>query len=305
MIPDDAGKNGLLLLNKQAGLSSFASLALIKKALGTGKVGHTGTLDRFASGLLLVLAGRAVKLAPWFLERDKWYEGTVRFGLETDTLDPEGAVVAEGPPPSPGRLREVLDQFRGDILQAPPEYSRISVGGQRAARLARLGRPVEMQKRPVTIYELELVSYEPPLARIRVHCSKGTYIRSLARDMALAAGSRGHLASLCRTRIAGFSLPYALDLSGLADEVLFAAVHRALTPINEEVFHTLGLPAYRADEETIRRIIRGRPLAAGEGPLSGMKEKAAGIFDSRGGLAAVIEQKQAGVFSYGYVYARD
>jgi tRNA pseudouridine55 synthase len=282
---------------------------LIKKALGTGKVGHTGTLDKFASGLLLVLTGRAVKLVPWFLEQDKWYEGTIRFGVETDTLDPEGAVVAEGPPPSPGRLGEILDQFRGNILQAPPAYSRISVGGQRAGRLARLGRPVEMQRRPVTIHALELVSYEPPLARIRVHCSKGTYIRSLARDLALAAGSRGHLASLCRTRIAGFSLSEALELSGPAGEALFAAVRRALRPITEDVVRSLGVPAYRAGDETVRRIVRGTPLdrLTGEGklPLDGMEGRAAGIFDPRGGLAAVIEQRRAGVFSYGYVYARD
>ncbi|GHV81470.1 hypothetical protein AGMMS49991_00280 [Spirochaetia bacterium] len=206
-------RSGLVLLDKKPGLTSFQALNQVKKAFSTPKVGHTGTLDKFASGLLLVLVGRAVKLAPWFNGCDKRYEGTIRFGAETDTLDPEGAVIAEEAPPGREALEAVLEQFRGDILQAPPAYSAVHIDGARAHELARSGVDVEMKKRPVSVYALELVSYQPPEAQIRVHCSKGTYIRSLARDIALAAGSRAHLTALKRTQIAGFHLADAVDLA--------------------------------------------------------------------------------------------
>jgi tRNA pseudouridine55 synthase len=299
MTADNA--SGLVLLNKKPGYTSFESLRPLKKALG--KVGHTGTLDKFASGLLLVLAGRAVKLIPWFSGCDKWYEGTIRFGIETDTLDPGGEPVAEGPPPSREALEAVLDTFRGDILQAPPAYSRVHVQGERAYRLARSGVQVVMERRPVSVYALDLLSYEPPLACIRVHCSKGTYIRSLARDIALAAGSRGHLRALRRTRIAGFSLEEALDLPG--DAPLPAG---ALRPIDAGVFRALGIPVYTVDGAAALEMIRGKPLdhlLPREWPAeTGAEGRCpAGIFRSDGAFVAVAE-RAAGLWSYGYVYAR-
>jgi tRNA pseudouridine55 synthase len=164
---------GVLLLNKSPGYTSFESLGAVKKALATGKVGHTGTLDKFATGLLVVLAGWALKLSPWFDRCDKRYRGTIRFGVETDTLDGEGSPIATAEPPSREALERALDQFRGDILQAPPAYSAIHIGGRRAHELARSGKAPEMPKRPVTIYELELCYYEPPLAEVYARCSKG------------------------------------------------------------------------------------------------------------------------------------
>ncbi|MDR3192323.1 MAG: tRNA pseudouridine(55) synthase TruB [Treponema sp.] len=292
-------KNGLLLLDKKPGLTSFESLRDLKKALGTSRVGHTGTLDKFASGLLLVLAGRALKLAPWFTRCRKDYEGTVRFGAETDTLDPEGAIVAEGPVPSREALEEALRLFRGDILQAPPIYSAIHVEGRRASELARAGEAPEMKKRPVSVYSLELCSWEPPLASLRVRCSSGTYIRSLARDIALAAGSRAHLAGLRRTRVAGFSLEDASDSSG-----------GVLLPIDGGVIGRLGLPRFETEPGVLDKMIRGRPLEpmlaglrplypAGEQPAA--EDFAAAVFS--GGIFAGIVEKQDGKWRYGYVYA--
>jgi len=165
--------SGIVLLNKSPGITSFQALNEIKKAFSTGKVGHTGTLDKFASGLLLVLVGRAGKLAPWFSGCDKEYEGAIKFGVETDTLDPEGMVVAEASPPDRETLEKALAAFRGDILQAPPVYSAVHIDGERAHKLARSGAAVEMPKRPVSIYALDLLSYEPPLARIRVSVPRG------------------------------------------------------------------------------------------------------------------------------------
>ncbi|MDR2363676.1 MAG: tRNA pseudouridine(55) synthase TruB [Spirochaetaceae bacterium] len=304
--------SGILLLNKAPGITSFQSLNGIKKAFSTPKVGHAGTLDKFASGLLLVLVGRAVKLTPWFSGCDKHYEGIIRFGIETDTLDPEGSPVARGAIPSREAVEEVLPRFRGDILQAPPAYSAIHLGGKRASRLARAGEPVEMEKRPVTVYALDLISYEPPLAYLHVHCSKGTYIRSLARDIALAAGSRGYLQALTRTRMAGFHLSQALDFSSLS--LGRGPLFDALRPPEPGVFDALGLPVVFTDAPAAEKIRRGISLERlikekGVIPPGDSQSTAAGLFRAgepaagSGDFLGIIEKK-AGAWSYGYVYAR-
>ena len=294
---------GLLLLRKAPGLTSFDSLNIIKKALSTGKVGHTGTLDKFASGLLLVLIGQAGKLCPWFSSCDKEYSGLIRFGIETDTLDPEGKIIAEAEIPSRKTVEEVLPGFRGNILQAPPAYSAIHVGGKRAHELSRQGRAPEMEKRPVTIKELELVSWDPPFAGIRVCCTAGTYIRSLARDIALAAGSRAHLSNLVRNRIGGFHLSQAFD-----PEMSICGVAEAIKPIDPEVFNALGLPYVYASQEQIQKIIHGQSL--NELVCNGLVKDLAtaptvGVFGREKGketLVAVLEQKN-GKWSYGHVFA--
>ncbi|GHU80577.1 hypothetical protein FACS189468_0750 [Spirochaetia bacterium] len=293
--------SGYLLLNKQAGLTSFESLGMIKKAFSTGKVCHTGTLDKFASGLLIILVGRAVKLSSWFSGCDKRYRGTIRLGIETDTLDPEGQIIAEAPLPSRETLEGVLPQFRGEILQAPPVYSAIHVQGERAHKLARSGAEVEMEKRPVTTYALKITAWEPPLASIEVHCSKGTYIRSLARDMALAAGSRGHLVSLTRTRVAGFRLEEA-------SEPVPEGLTGALRPIDTRAFEALGLPWVTVDEERACKIIQGKALSQALGAKAPEfpdtpDSLSIGIFRENGEFVGIIEKKADGSLSYGYVYA--
>jgi tRNA pseudouridine55 synthase len=305
-----SGRNsGFILLNKKPGITSFQALNWIKKVYSTGKVGHTGTLDKFASGLLLVLVGRAVKLTPWFSGCDKEYEGIIQFGTETDTLDNEGVPVAAAPPPDRETLEAVLPRFRGDQLQTPPMYSAIHVDGKRAHTLARSGMAVDMRKRPVSIYVLELLSYEPPLARIRVRCSKGTYIRSLARDIALAAGSRGHLIALTRTGIAAFRLAGAVDVPDA--DFGGPAPGDGLKPITPEVFAALGVSRMTADNNAVPGLLRGKPLYPlvesgalrffpGEGENS---PDWTGVFDTAGNLIAVIGKKEGGAWAYGYVYA--
>ncbi|MDR1411622.1 MAG: tRNA pseudouridine(55) synthase TruB [Spirochaetaceae bacterium] len=301
----EPGVSGLVLLGKQPGLTSFQALNQVKKIFSTGKVGHTGTLDKFASGLLLVLVGRAVKLSPWFSSCDKYYSARIRFGFETATLDPEGETVAEAPLPGREALEEALLKFRGDILQAPPAYSAIHVNGVRSYELARSGVRVEPEKRPVTIYSLDLDSWDPPFAQIRVRCSKGAYIRSLARDIALEAGSRAHLANLERTGISLFKLEDAVTPENLDED--------ALKPISPAVFRALKLPALEADGKTAASLAQGRaiePLAGGlrfsggaELPAQGITESAAGVFDGDGNFIAVITREN-GRWAYGYVYAR-
>jgi tRNA pseudouridine55 synthase len=319
-IAKDSGASGYLLVSKPPGITSFQTLGGIKKAFTPSKVGHTGTLDKFASGLLLVLVGRAVKLAPWFSGSDKEYRGTVFLGAETDTLDPEGAEVAWGPVPSREALDAALDQFRGPIWQAPPVYSAVHREGTRAYLLARAGKQVVMEKRRVTIYSLDLEAYDPPLARIAVRCSKGVYIRSLARDIALAAGSRGYLSALTRTGIAGFSLAEATEMAaGEGDP--FAA---ALRPLDADTFARLGIPCFTADAGAVEAMVRGKSLGAlfAGGHIAlppGLEtggEISAGVFRESGELAALIRGRPAGsgiddavgagkmLWTYGYVYAR-
>jgi tRNA pseudouridine55 synthase len=297
---------GLLLLNKNPGVTSFEALYTVKRAFAGSKVGHTGTLDKFAEGLLPVLVGRAVKLSPWFSHGDKQYRGKIRFGVETDTLDPEGQIVAESGVPSREAVEAALPLFRGEILQAPPLYSAVHLEGRRASERARAGETPEMKKRPVTVYQLDMISWEPPFAEIAVHCSSGAYIRSLARDLAMAAGSRAYLAALTRTRFAGFNLSRAIR----DDDPNLPA---ALLPINRTVFEALGLPRFDLDEKYVQYIIQGKPLShilegrrlrySGAG---GDGETAAGVFCGDL-LAAVIEQKSGTgggkAWSYGYVYA--
>ena len=293
----DEAPSGLILLHKQPGLTSFDSLRDIKRLLGSGKAGHTGTLDKFAEGLLLVLTGRALKLSKWFTHCDKQYEGTIRFGLETDTLDPEGSVVAEAPLPSREAVEQALAQFRGDVEQAPPAYSALHIDGERASVLARRGEAPDMQKRPVCIHRLELISWEPPLARIVVHCSSGTYIRSLARDIALATGSRGHLVSLLRTRVAGFRLEDAF--------VMGTGEFPFLQPIDKSVFAALDIPCVDIPSEDAKKIMQGKPLAQvlkDTSPAASCGENAAAAVFCGDTFLAMIEF--AGRWNYGYVYAR-
>ena len=202
--------DGQILLDKPAGITSFSSLNGLKRSLGTGRVGHAGTLDKFATGLLIALIGKYTKVADLFSGLDKCYQATLVFGSRTDTLDPEGEVVEEGPIPDLGTIREAADRLRGPIDQTPPVYSAVHVGGKRAYRIARAGEEPRLSPRRVTIYRLEIVDYRAPELDIEVECSKGTYVRALARDLGSLSGSCAHLARLRRTRVGPYEVGEAV-----------------------------------------------------------------------------------------------
>ena len=288
---DNSSASGLILMHKMPGITSFDSLRNIKHFLGTGKVGHTGTLDKFAEGLLLVLTGRALKLSQIFTHSDKQYEAQICFGSETDTLDPEGCIVSRAPLPSLEALEQAIPQFIGEIEQIPPAYSAIYMGGKRAADLVRRGEAVEMKKRPVSIYQLELLSWEPPFARIFVHCSCGTYIRSLARDIATTAGSRAHLSALLRTKIADFKL----------EEVVSPLT---IFPIDKTVFDRLEIPCIEVNPENAANLINGKPLTnilkSVSDEIAAVEKKSIAIF-SNNKFIAMIENKNNN-WVYGFVY---
>lgn len=206
-------------MDKAEGVTSFRSLSGIKKEHRGEKVGHAGTLDRFASGLMVILIGGATRLNPAFSSFDKEYIARIRFGEETDTLDPEGEVIARAPVPSEEDVAAVLPRFRGEQEQIPPVYSALHVGGRRAYEEARRGRSIEMAPRRIAISSIEMLSFTGREAVIRASVSKGTYIRSLARDIARAAGSCAHLSGLRRLRIGPWRLE---DIGKGTDELLQA-----------------------------------------------------------------------------------
>jgi tRNA pseudouridine55 synthase len=275
---------------------------MVKKALGTGKVGHAGTLDKFAEGLLIVLTGRCTKLIPWFLNCDKCYTGIVKFGVETETLDPEGEIVKECAIPSRKKIEAAIPQFIGNIMQAPPAYSSIHIDGKRAYQLAREGADVEMKTRPIEIYDFQLEKYENGEGTIKVVCSKGTYIRSLARDLAHAADSCAHLVYLNRTSIAGFLLEQAVNPSTENDP--HESIRNAVKPVDTSMFDLLNIPHISVDDKTADSLINGRPL----NQIININIKGTvpnlAIFRQDGSFVGIIERKNDS-WKYGYMYANN
>ena len=210
---------GLLLINKPEGLTSFGVVSKIKWLLHTKRVGHTGTLDPMATGVLPVLVGRDTVLCSHLLDADKEYIAGVKLGVTTDTLDKTGTVLSECEVKvSKKEVLEVLNSFLGKQMQVPPMYSAIKKDGVRLYDLARQGKEVEREKREIEIFEIELLDFSGSEFKIRVLCSKGTYIRSLADDIGKKLGTGAMLTELTRTKTAGFNLAECVDLDTLTPE---------------------------------------------------------------------------------------
>ena len=208
--------DGVLLLDKPVGPSSSAALQAVKRLLNAEKAGHAGTLDPLASGLLPLLFGEATKFAQFGLDAPKEYVADIRLGISTDTGDTEGTVLETRPVAlDDASLARVLAAFRGEISQVPPMYSALKKDGRPLYALARAGQTVEREPRRITIYALELVSRGEDLLRLRIRCSKGTYVRQLAADIGLALGTVGHLQALRRTAVAGLRLNQSVSLDDL------------------------------------------------------------------------------------------
>lgn len=202
----------IIFVDKPAGMTSFGAVARVRRILSQReghkvKVGHTGTLDPFATGLLILLAGKATKKAPELTKKDKVYEATIRLGETSTTGDPEGEISkTDAKLPSRAEIEAVIPQFTGKIKQRPPMFSAIKINGQRAYKLARKGETVEIPTRTVEIYSLEIVGYSAPELKIRTHVSSGTYIRTLAEDIGKALGCGAYCSELRRTQIADYKL---------------------------------------------------------------------------------------------------
>jgi tRNA pseudouridine55 synthase len=210
--------DGILLIDKPAGISSFGVVARVRRLLSQQagkkvKVGHTGTLDPFASGLMIVVVGSYCKRAEQFSKLDKSYTATLRLGATSTTGDPEGEVnTISDRRPSEDELRAALNTFVGPITQTPPSYSAIKINGVRAYKLARQGKEVDMPTRQVTIHELKLLSYDYPEVAIHVHVSSGTYIRTLAEDIGAELNTGAYLTALRRTVVGKYDVKDAIPL---------------------------------------------------------------------------------------------
>ena len=282
--------NGIVLLAKQSGLTSFSSLFSVKHALKTKKVGHTGTLDSFAEGLLVVCVGNATHLVKYITEFDKEYEAVIKFGEETDTLELTGNIVRTADLPTFAAFKTAVEKWTGENEQIPPSFSAIHVDGKRLSDLAREGRSVEIPARKITVYKSEIVECRNEsgilctenddkvlYAHVKFTVSKGTYIRSLARDIALDCASCAHLVALRRTRVGNFSLekaagaqylvPFGIDsvLSNrqpVVDEQLFQEqIKDSVLEIDEETAILCGFKIVHLKEEYIQDFRNGKKLA--------------------------------------------
>ncbi len=248
--------SGLLLIDKPAGPTSHDVVQRLRRLSGQRRIGHAGTLDPLADGLLLVCLGRATRLVEYLVGLDKTYETTVRLGQATTTYDAEGEVTRERPVSvSPAEVEAALDAFRGPIRQRVPPFSAVKRDGQPLYKSARRGEAVEPPERGVTIHALDALAFAPPLLTLRVACSSGTYIRSLAHDLGEALGCGGHVVALRRAAVGRFILAEAMTLDALTPENLPAR----LLPPEAAVAHLSRLDV---DEAGAQRIRQGQVVGA-------------------------------------------
>ncbi|WP_294394506.1 tRNA pseudouridine(55) synthase TruB [uncultured Sphingomonas sp.] len=255
--------NGWLILDKPLGLGSTQGVSAVKRALRTAghgkvKVGHGGTLDPLASGVLPIALGEATKLAGRMLDADKAYDFTIRFGIETATLDAEGEAVAKSDVrPSLAEVEAVLPRFTGPIEQVPPAFSALKVDGKRAYDLARAGEEVVLATRAVTIHALTIVGGGADEVTLSARVSKGTYIRSLARDIAYALGTVGHVVMLRRTKAGPFTLDHAITVDKLDEAAKAARLQALLLPLTAGL---VDIPVLALTPDQATALQQGRTL---------------------------------------------
>lgn len=270
-------RSGILVIDKGAGITSFQAVAHLRRLLRAGKVGHGGTLDPEATGVLPVLVNEATKLTPYLVDHDKEYVATVRLGVVTDTQDLSGVVLRTAPVPAltAGEIQAALSRFVGTIRQVPPMFSAIHHGGRRLYELARRGVEVEREPREVRVHVLELQSVALPLFTLRIVCGRGTYIRTLCSDLGEALGTGAALEKLLRTRVGPFTLEAALPWARVREARDGGALWEHLLPPDSGVSH---LPAVRLPPADAEAVLNGRAA-----PLPGADSGARGQVRLYGG----------------------
>ena len=251
---------GILVVHKPQGITSHDVVNAARRKLATKRVGHAGTLDPMATGVLVMAIGPVTRFLQYLPLEPKIYEGTITFGKETNTQDAEGEIVAEKPIPTDldERILAVAESFVGEVHQMPPMFSAVKKAGQPLYKYARRGEEVERDLRTIFIEELSVDPHENGVVKVRVVCSGGTYVRTLAHDLGQAVGCGAHLSSLVRTHVGGFGLEQAADLDGIA--------YDRLVPLQQALSH---LPAVQLNEGQIARIWDGQWVAAPSHPVSG------------------------------------
>jgi tRNA pseudouridine55 synthase len=257
--------NGILAVDKPSGMSSATLTAKIKRLLGVKKAGHTGTLDPFATGVMLLCIGKATKLARFFLHGIKTYEGVIRLGIETDTQDLTGLITAtyDTDNISEAAVFNAFEKFKGPIRQVPPIFSALKHEGTPLYKLARMGKPVQKPARNIHIYELNILDICLPEIRFRVTCSGGTYVRTLSVDIGKALGCGGHLKTLRRTENYGFKIEETISLSELEKTAELEypdfrqSISDFLIPMAEALMY---MPEYMVKEDMVKHILNGIPI---------------------------------------------
>ena len=274
---------GFLNLNKPSGLTSHDLVARVRRLVGRKvKVGHAGTLDPLATGVLPIALGAATRLIEYLAEARKGYRGLVRLGISTTTDDAEGEILEthELPSISDAQIEAAVAPLRGTIMQLPPYYSALHQDGQRLYALARAGQPITLVARPVIVEQLLWQRVQTDLLAIEVVCGKGTYIRSLARDIGVALGCGAHLAALTRTFVGPFQLDTAISL-----EYLMAEPERLQTLLLPPVIAVADWPAVQLDSEQVRRVIHGMSINLPEFPTHYVR-----AHNSDGTLLAILRR---------------
>jgi len=277
--------DGVLVIDKPSGPTSFDVVRQVRSLLKIKKVGHTGTLDPMATGVLPLCLGEATKVAGFITEGDKAYDATVRLGSETDTQDAQGKVTAQAPVPAltPALLEAALARFRGSFDQVPPMYSAVKVDGKRLYELARAGEEVERAARHVTVYELVLRDFSADRLHLSVRCSKGFFVRTLAFDLGRVLGCGAHLEALRRTASGPFPLARALPLADVPALLKDGTLASRLVPIAEAL---VDLPEVRVGAEDAKRVSHGVPVEVAPSSLRPGRLRVTG---PDGALLAVAE----------------
>ncbi len=275
-----AATDGLLLLDKPAGISSHDAVLAARRALGEKRIGHAGTLDPFATGLLVLLTGRATRLLPYIPGEPKSYEARIQFGSETDTEDLLGVVTREAAPPGEDAVRAALPALTGTISQVPPAFSAKRVDGMRAYEAARAGVMLELKPVSITVHSWEILAWNDSTCDVRIVCGGGTYVRSLARDLGRAVSSAAHLSALRRVAAGAFHVEQAQGVEALRTEA------PRLRPPLDALPH---LPKVQLSPEEVHRIRRGLDIAIGEPPMATASHVSL-VSADHGGLIALGEQ---------------
>ncbi len=282
----DVPLSGILNVDKPPGVTSHDVVDAVRRWAGQRQVGHAGTLDPLATGVLLLCLGQATRVAEYLMAGRKRYRATIVLGMATDTCDAEGRIIYSGGRTDFGQeeIEAALASFVGSIEQVPPLYSALKRNGQPLHRLARRGEAVELEPRPVEIDEIVLLDWTPPLLICEVACSPGTYIRSLARDLGQRLDSGAYLAALVRLRSGRFTLEGAISLERLEEAFRYGQERDYLLPVDEAL---LDWPAMVLGAEESRRIVQGRAVKA-EPPLDGKGGALCRAYSLDGDFLAVL-----------------
>jgi tRNA pseudouridine55 synthase len=252
--------DGVLNINKPSGVTSHDVVERARKILHEKRIGHTGTLDPLAKGVLVLCVGRATRIAQYLEAGEKEYKAIIRLGMTTDTLDAEGRVLKTISyiPPARQRIVEVLKGFTGSIMQRPPAYSAVKVGGVPSYKLAREGKAELLKPRQVSIYSIELTAFEDPMLSLTVRCSKGVYIRTLAAEIGGALGMGAHLSGLERTRSGTFTVDRSITLNKLQELMIAGNAEQVITQIDDAL---AAFPAISISEAETVRVLNGNQIS--------------------------------------------